>query len=831
MENKPKWYQLIRKYGLPFVVFISTFSISFFALNFIVNLIFELKRSYVDEGTLLKPSVIEFSSDLLWTIPHFLSLGVLTIILIIMNFIFTSFFTYKIHSNYGRVGKGDEKGTGRFTTIEELKKQYRAIPEKIERYKGGGGIPISRLNDKIFIDDSPVNNLVIGTTRSGKGEVFVVPAIDIYSRAEHQASLIVTDPKGELYAASKEELESLNYNVQCLNLMNPFQSISYNLLELVKIEFMMNNIATAQQYARSVAFMIYNDPLAKDKYWQNASTDLVTALILGLCEHCKDEPYKITMYNIALMMIDLATQTIIDEETGTEKTALDKYFEQFEPSHVARMQYATIDFAKGQTRAAVLSNTTSKLGIFTLDGTAKLTSKNTFDMRKFGYNHWLTAQVKPLTRVKIAFNGVGETIRSGSDGVFTIYHKNHLKINDEISIQVEDEKASFKVIEISKVGNIQFEQTSGSSTISISEWIQDERPVALFMIIPDYDQTFNIIASLFIKQVYTLLARIASNVKGNQCHREVVFLVDEFGNMPAIEGMANILTVCLGRNIRFNLIIQAYSQIESLYGGDWKTIDGNCNNTIYLLTSDLDTAKRISETLGPKTTQSKSRSGKTIDFDKSKTIGIEARSLLDANELMRLKEGESVVIRTIKRQDINRNRIRQFPIYNHEKTAMKYRWEYLGDRYDTSKSINDFDIPCAHADLNLKEIQIRYSVLENDTEEITNEGAIEQASIEVASTVTLNAVSEPEDSSDSSISFSNSVVAPEQINNGLNQMLFKVAFKRPGRFEEIFEEEAFETYSIGKVRDLIIAYQDEMIKENFIMLNNMLTKQLNEGEN
>ena len=673
MENKPTWYKLLRRFGPLTAVFLALFFISLLGINFITNLVFELKRVYLVEGTIRNPATIEWTGSLLWSFSNFVTLGILATILCSLNLAFTVFFTYKIQSNYGRVGKGDEKGSGRFTTVEELKKQYRAIPEKIERFDGGGGIPISRLGDKIFIDDSPVNNLVIGTTRSGKGEVFVVSAIDIYSRAKNQASLIVTDPKGELFAASKEQLEKLNYNVQCLNLMNPFQSISYNLLELVKNEFMMNNFATAQQYARSVAFMIYNDPLAKDKFWQNASTDLVTALILGLCEYSKTELHKITMYNIALMMIDLATQTIIDEDTGAEKTALDQFFEQFEPSHPARMQYATIDFAKGQTRAAVLSNTTSKLGVFTLDGTAKLTSKNTFDMRKFGYNHWLTAQVKPLTRVTITFNGVEESIRSGSDGVFTIYHKSHLEINDEIAIQVDDEKASFKICEILEDGNIEFVQTSGPDSIVISEWIQDERPVALFMIIPDYDQTFNIIASLFIKQVYTLLARIASNVKGNKCHREVVFLIDEFGNMPAIEGMANILTVCLGRNVRFSLIIQAYAQIESLYGNDWKTIDGNCNNTIYLLTSDLDTAERISKTLGPKSIRSNSRSGKGIDFDKSKTVGIEARSLLDANELMRLMEAESVVVRTIKRQDINRKRIRQFPIYNHGKTAMKYR--------------------------------------------------------------------------------------------------------------------------------------------------------------
>ena len=64
--------------------------------------------------------------------------------------------------------------------------------------------------------------------------------------------------------------------------------------------------------------------------------------------------------------------------------------------------------------------------------------------------------------------------------------------------------------------------------------------------------------------------------------KEVIFILDEFGNMPSIEGMSNIVTVCLGRNIRFNLVIQAYSQLKEKYGDGWETIDGNCGNTIYI---------------------------------------------------------------------------------------------------------------------------------------------------------------------------------------------------------------------------------------------------------
>ncbi len=82
------------------------------------------------------------------------------------------------------------------------------------------------------------------------------------------------------------------------------------------------------------------------------------------------------------------------------------------------------------------------------------------------------------------------------------------------------------------------------------------------------------------------------------------FLLDEFGNMPAIEGMSNIITVCLGRNIRFNLIIQAYSQLKQKYGDDSDTIIGNCGNQIYILTTDKNTANHFSEMLGIRHTMS-----------------------------------------------------------------------------------------------------------------------------------------------------------------------------------------------------------------------------------
>jgi type IV secretion system protein VirD4 len=629
-------------------------------------------------------------------------------------FICSMVVVYKLQSNF-RSLKDGQKGTSRFTTLDELKKQYRAVPEKTHSFEGGGGIPISRYKNKLFIDDSPVNNLWIGTTRSGKGEIGVFSIIDIYSRAKEKASMVINDSKGELYSASKETLEKRGYHVEVLNLMNPMESMSYQILQLVIDAYKREDYSNAQQLAQSISFMLYNDPSAKDKFWQDSSISLCNALILAICDKCikENKEEQITMYSVASMLSTLGSKTIVDEKTGLEKNALDDYFSKLPEFSVAKMQYATSNFATGSTRGGIFSNTASKLGIFTLDGVAKMTSKSSFDLKRVGFGCNVVGSSTPLTRVNMVFpDGNVESIKTDVNGRFEINFINTIKQGDTIEFEEKggDKKLQMVVKNIDPdTGKVEADFQQEGDSIQIEKVEYFTKPTAIFMITPDYDASLHVIASLFVKQLYTELAKNASLAKGNKCLREVIFILDEFGNMPAIEDMGTIITVCLGRKIRFNLVIQAYSQLKEKYGDSWETIDGNCGNTIYILTTDTATAEKIAEKLGDETITTKSRSGGTLSLDKNKTESIDGKKLLNKNELMQLKEGEMVVIRIIKRKDLEDKRITPFPIFNTKDTAMKYRWEYLGEYFDTSKSINDIDLPCLHANVDLKKLIIDFN--------------------------------------------------------------------------------------------------------------------------
>jgi type IV secretion system protein VirD4 len=538
-----------------------------------------------------------------------------------------------------------QKGTASFTTRQEIDEQYKSVPLRNETYEGGGGVPIAWSKEKnvIYIDDSPVNNLIIGTTRSGKGETFVVPTIDIYSRATKKPSMIINDPKGELVAMSKETLEQRGYEVLMLNLTDPLNSMSYNPLTLIIDAYKREDFGEAQLLCQTLTYSIYNDPNTKDAFWQNTAMSLTNALILALCEECinNGEEHKITLYTVANMLNELGV--IKKTPDGKEYYEIDNYFDRMDNTSVAKMQYSTTKFAKENTKGSILVSSANKLNMFTFEKIAKMTSKNSLDFKSVGF----------------------------------------------------------------PIGN--------------------EKPKAIFMVTPDYDKSIHVIASIFVRQMYYVLAKESTLSIEGKCDREVIFLLDEFGNMPPIEGMANIITVCLGRKIRFNLIVQAYSQLKNLYGDDAPTIEGNCGNQIYILTNEDETAEKFSKLVGEKTIITKSRSGDKYSLEKNHSESLDARRLLTSQELRALKMGESVIVRVIKRSDKEGNRIVPKPIFNNNEYAMKHRYEYLSDTFNNSKSFLNIKVDSLHKDVDCKELAYSYKSKEKKIEEIKeNENKAQQ---------------------------------------------------------------------------------------------------------
>ncbi|MFP3414806.1 type IV secretory system conjugative DNA transfer family protein [Bacillus sp. SIMBA_074] len=171
-----------------------------FAVNFMVSMYQTIVTSLSKQGEnvkitqVLDANWVEYVSleQAFSPVLSIKTYGFLLMLLGLISVLAYSKFNYKSDENVAY----DQKGDSRTTKIKEIQQQYPAIPEKHEVFKGYGGVPVSHYQDKYYIDTDTVNTAILGVSRSGKGEIIVVPMIDNLSRAEVQSSMVVNDPKG-----------------------------------------------------------------------------------------------------------------------------------------------------------------------------------------------------------------------------------------------------------------------------------------------------------------------------------------------------------------------------------------------------------------------------------------------------------------------------------------------------------------------------------------------------------------------------------------------------------------------------------------------------------
>lgn len=176
------------------------------------------------------------------------------------------------------------------------------------------------------------------------------------------------------------------------------------------------------------------------------------------------------------------------------------------------------------------------------------------------------------------------------------------------------------------------------------------KKAAVFLVIPDERGTRNVLASMYISQCYQELADYALKSKG-VLNRRVNFILDEFGNIPAIPDFDKKLTVSGGRNIRFMLAVQSLAQIKAIYDKQEETIAGNCATWIYLSTADIETAKVLSAKTGQHTVKTESWSTQTTANNTnggggSISEGLTGRALLMPDEIIRWEKGNSLLLQT-----------------------------------------------------------------------------------------------------------------------------------------------------------------------------------------
>ena len=129
----------------------------------------------------------------------------------------------------------------------------------------------------------------------------------------------------------------------------------------------------------------------------------------------------------------------------------------------------------------------------------------------------------------------------------------------------------------------------------------DTQKSALFVIISDTDSSFNFIVALMYSQLFNLLCDRADNDFGGRLPVHVRCLLDEFSNIGVIPNFEKLIATIRSREISACVILQAQSQLKSIYKDNMDTIAGNCDTTLFLGGKEKTTLEEISKMLGKET--------------------------------------------------------------------------------------------------------------------------------------------------------------------------------------------------------------------------------------
>lgn len=475
-----------------------------------------------------------------------------------------------------RVGHG-QHGNARFATEKEIRNIYKLVPYEPKRWRASQGdnklpqgtvVGMRRRNGQLcaVVDPGDVHTMMIGAAGVGKTACFLYPNLE-YACASGM-SFLSTDTKGDLARNYGDVCKQYGYNVAVIDLRNPVQSDTFNMLSMVN-KYMdvyqkskeLSDKAKAEKYAKITAkTIIYSGEGDAASYGQNAffydaAEGLLTSVILLVAEYCKPEERHII--SVFKMIQDLLAPSSSDSKSSKKMTQFQVLMTKLPDTHKAKWFAGAALNTSEQAMQSVLSTALSRLNAF------------------------LDSEMEQILCFDTA---------------------------------IDAEK---------------FCNTKS----------------ALFLIMPEEDNTKYFLISLIVQQLYREMLAIADESNGKLKNR-VMFYLDEIGTIPKIDSAEMMFSAGRSRRISIIAIIQSKAQLEKNYGKEGaEIIWDNCQLTVFGgFAPNSETAEVMSKNLGEQTilsgsvTQSKG--------DGSRSLQMMSRPLMTVDELKTLPRFHFIITKT-----------------------------------------------------------------------------------------------------------------------------------------------------------------------------------------
>ncbi|MBP3242078.1 MAG: type IV secretory system conjugative DNA transfer family protein [Oribacterium sp.] len=446
---------------------------------------------------------------------------------------------------------------------------------------------------------------VLGASGTGKSRFIVKPNL-----LQANSSYVVTDPSGENMASTAAFLESRGYLIKVFNLKDMELSNRYNPFCYIRSEkdipslvnCLKNNIDTAGKGEKTNS--------GAYKFWDDATIALLCACVGYLYEvFTEDEEYLLDESGERIPLVD---------EDGCLRVLYDidgnpLLDEKGEPV----IAYELNPYWKGKRN---FKNVMNMIRMSYVDeGDASRADEMDQLFADWEISHPKSYAVNQYKTFKLASNKTTREILVST----AVLLGNYFDLDECTNLTFRDE------MELEKLG---------------------KQKMAIYIITPEGDVTFNWLAACLYSQIFTTLYRQGEENAQKRGNGDVALdipvrlLIDEMSNIGSIPQFNIKLSTMRKYRISAMPIFQSRSQLDECFGKQAETMLENCDTLVFLGGAGEKTTKELSGKLGRETIKTFSygathgRNGATSE--NRQEIG---RDLLSPDEIARLSNDECLI--------------------------------------------------------------------------------------------------------------------------------------------------------------------------------------------
>ena len=437
---------------------------------------------------------------------------------------------------------------------------------------------------------------VIAGTRLGKTTSYVIPTILSFAKQSVKRSMVVSDPKGEIYRHTAATLRAEGYRVLLLNFRDYTHSECWNMLTPIfrkfkSIDAIVDEVTvvdTEEGPRNRFRGRVYDTQIELDEAIARAQS-------LLLSEVGSDVDHLATMF----------IQTRRQDDPYWEDSARDL---------LRAFVWAMLEDSDAEKcRNPITEDTFSFSTILSVIATFKDGTGSSYNDGGYFTNRPSTSRAYGLAKNTLIENA--PTTRKCVMGALMT----KLSVMNEVAMRLITSCNSFEMHELT------------------------DRPTVVFIDYRDELKAHYEVISLFVQDAYRYMIQHANESPDGKLSVPFYFILDEFGNFPAIKDFETTISACAGRNIFFILIIQSYAQLRNVYDvAVAEIIQDNLNVHVFFGSNNPITLETFSKECGQQTRLSplSALNGKGAEME---SYQIETIPLVPVSELSHFKPGECII--------------------------------------------------------------------------------------------------------------------------------------------------------------------------------------------